>query len=392
MEFVARQSSLLRELNLIQGVVEKKNTVPVLANVLLSAGADEVGVSATDLEVSVRSSLTAGVQKQGALSVSARKLHEIVRALPDSEIHLKADGDNWVTLQCERSKFRLMGLPREDFPTLPSPARGDARVTFGVQQFKEMVQKVIFAVTTDDARFALNGALMILGKSAISLVASDGHRLAYVSRPLAGGGADPEIRVVVPHKALGELSRIAEEIGGEIVFSRQENQIFFEMGRCTLSSRLLEGQFPNYEKVLPKGNDKLIELDRMAFSDAVRRISLIANERNRAVKVSLAKGRLEISSKNPELGEASETISVEYAGGEVEIGFNAKYLLDFLAVVEEPTVVFELKDEATQGLLRPGQRVAAAKTKGKGSKDKEAQEAPAADGGEYKYVVMPMRI
>jgi DNA polymerase III subunit beta len=392
MEFVARQSAFLRELNLIQGVVEKKTTVPVLANVLLTAGADEVGVSATDLEVSVRSSLTAGVQKQGALSVSARKLHEIVRALPDSEIHFKSDGDNWATLECERSKFRLMGLPKDDFPTLPLPAKTAARATFGVQQFKEMVQKVIFAVTTDDARFALNGALMILGKSAISLVASDGHRLAYVSRPLAGGGADPEIRVVIPHKALGELSRVAEEIGGEIVFSRQENQIFFEMGRCVLSSRLLEGQFPNYEKVLPKANDKIIELDRMALSDAVRRISLIANERNRAVKVSLAKGRLEISSKNPELGEANETINIEYAGGEMEIGFNAKYLLDFLSVVEEPSIILELKDEATQGLLRPGQPVAAAKGKGKGPKDKEAGEAPAGDGGEYKYVVMPMRI
>src|SRR5262245_60418776 len=173
MEFVARQSALLRELNLIQGVVEKKNTVPVLANVLLNAAGDEVGVSATDLEVSVRSSLTAGVTKPGALSVSARKLHEIVRALPDSEIHVKADGETWATLTCERSHFRLMGLPKEDFPTLPMPAKGGQKVTFGVQPFREMVQKVIFAVTTDDARFALNGALMILGKSSITLVATD---------------------------------------------------------------------------------------------------------------------------------------------------------------------------------------------------------------------------
>jgi DNA polymerase-3 subunit beta len=388
MEFVARQSAFLRELNMIQGVVEKKNTVPVLANVLLTAGSDEVGVSATDLEVSVRSSLTAGVQKPGALSVSARKLHEIVRALPDSEIHFKTDGDNWASLQCERSRFRLMGLPKEDFPTLPVPAKGAVKATFGVQQFKEMVQKVIFAVTTDDARFALNGALMILGSKNISLVASDGHRLAYVSRPLAGPGADPEIRVVIPHKALGEISRIAEEIGGEIVFSRQENQIFFEMGRCTLTSRLLEGQFPNFEKVLPKGNDKIVELDRVALSDAVRRISLIANERNRAVKVALAQGKLEISAKNPELGEAAETLGIEYGGGEMEIGFNAKYLLDFLTAVDDTTVILELKDEATQGLLRPGQPVPAAKP----AKGKAAKEGAAGDGGEYKYVVMPMRI
>ena len=389
MEFVSKQSALLRELNLVQGVVEKKNTVPVLANVLLSAANDAVSVMATDLEVSVRSSLTAGVTREGALSVSARKLHEIVRALPDSEVHFKTDGDNWATITCERSRFRIMGLPKEDFPTLPSPGKA-ARVTFGVQQFKEMVQKVIFAVTVDDARFALNGALMILGKASVSLVASDGHRLAYISRPLAHDSSkalDAEIRVVIPHKALGELSRIAEEIGGEIVFCKEENQIFFEMGRCMLSSRLLEGQFPSYEKVLPKGNDKLVELDRIAFGDALRRVSLLANERSRAVKVALAKGKLEISAKNPEMGEASETIGVEYAGSEIEIGFNAKYILDFLMAVNTQRVVFELKDEATQGMLRPLFQ----EPKAKAGKGKPAQES-SAEGEDYRYVVMPMRI
>lgn len=388
MEFVAKQSALLRELGLIQGVVEKKNTVPVLANVLLSAEDDTVSLMATDLEVSARSMLTAGVTKPGALSVSARKLHEIVRALPDSEVHFKSDGENWATITCERSHFRMMGLPKEDFPTLPAPGKG-ARVTFSVQQFKEMIQKVIFAMTTDDARFALNGALMVLGKASISLVASDSHRLAWVTRPLTvsnGKGPGEEIRVVIPGKALAELSRMAEEIGGEIVFSREENQIFFEMGRCLLSSRLLEGQFPNFEKVVPKGNDKIITLSRTAFGDAVRRVSLIANERNRAVKVALGKGKLEISAKNPELGEASEAVSVDYAGDAVEIGFNAKYILDFITAVDTDSVTFELKDEATQGLLRPVPAPPAKAEKRKAEKGSEK------DGEEYRYVVMPMRI
>jgi DNA polymerase-3 subunit beta len=282
-----------------------------------------------------------------------------------------------------------MGLPKEDFPTLPSPGKSP-KVTFGVQQFKEMVQKVIFAVSVDDTRYALNGALMILAKGSVSLVASDSHRLAYVSRPLTQDSSkalESEIRVVIPHKALGELSRIAEEIGGEIVFCKEENQIFFEMGRCTLSSRLLEGQFPNYEKVLPKGNDKLVELDRTAFGDALRRVSLLANERSRAVKVALAKGKLEISAKNPEMGEASETIGVEYGGSEIEIGFNAKYILDFLTAVSTARVVFELKDEATQGMLRPLLQ----EPKAKPAKGKAAQES-SADGEDYRYVVMPMRI
>jgi len=392
MEFVAKQSTLLRELSLVQGVVEKKNTVPILANVLLSASDDNVAVMATDLEVSVRSSLTAGVTHPGALSVSARKLHEIVRALPDSEVHFKADGENWATISCERSHFRIMGLPKEDFPTLPAPGKGP-RITFGVQAFREMIQKVIFAVTTDDARFALNGALMLLGGSSVSLVASDGHRLAHVSRPLAGPGAkggNAEIRVVIPHKALAELLRMAEEIGGEIVFCKEENQIFFEMGRCTLSSRLLEGQFPNFEKVIPKGNDKVVELSRQSFGDAVRRVSLIANERNRAVRVALSKGKLEVSAKNPELGEANEALAVDYGGDGIEVGFNAKYLLDFVAAVDTEMIAFELKDEATQGLLRPADPPRT-KTK-EGKKAKEVKETAKEASGEYLYVVMPMRI
>jgi DNA polymerase-3 subunit beta len=382
MEFVAKQSALLRELSLVQGVVERKNTVPILANVLLSAGDDSVNVMATDLEVSVRSSLTAGVKQGGALSVSARKLHEIVKALPDADVVFKSSGENWATITCEQSRFRIMGLPQEDFPTLPTPPK-DGKVTFGIQQFKEMVHKVIFAVATDDARYALNGALVLLKKGSVSLVASDSHRLAVVSRALAGDGPSGEIRVVIPHKALGEISRIAEEVGGEIIFSRHENQIFFEMGRCTLTSRLLEGQFPNYEKVLPKGNDKRVELGRGAFGDAVRRVSLIANERNRAVKLSLSKGKLEISSKNPELGEASETLGVDYSGGDVEIGFNAKYLLDFVAATNCDNISFELKDEATQGLLKPLPAPDDGAKKGKAAKPGEAA---------YQYVVMPMRI
>jgi len=384
MEFVAKQSALLRELSLVQGIVEKKNTVTVLANVLLTASTESVNVMATDLEVSVRSSLTAEVKREGALSVSARKLHEIVRALPEADVRFKADGENWATITCQQSRFRIMGLPREDFPNLPSPGKDD-KVTFSIQQFKEMIHKVIFAVATDDARYALNGALMILDTGSVSLVSSDSHRLACVRRPLVGKGPSREIRVVIPQKALGELSRIAEEVGGEIVFSRHENQIFFEMGRCTLASRLLEGQFPSYEKVVPAGNDKKIELERTSFGNAVRRVSLIANERSKAVKLALSKGTLEVSAKNPELGEASEALEVDYSGGEVIIGFNARYLMDFVSVTQSDRILFELKDEATQGLMKP---VAASEKKTKTGKEKGAGDGD----GDYQYVIMPMRI
>jgi len=336
--------------------------------------------------VSVRSSLTAEVKREEALSVSARKLHEIVRALPEADVRFKADGENWATITCQQARFRIMGLPREDFPNLPSPGKDD-KVTFSIQQFKEMIHKVIFAVATDDARYALNGALMILDTGSVSLVSSDSHRLACVRRPLVGKGPSREIRVVIPQKALGELSRIAEEVGGEIVFSRHENQIFFEMGRCTLASRLLEGQFPSYEKVVPAGNDKKVELERTSFGNAIRRVSLIANERSKAVKLALSKGTLEVSAKNPELGEASESLEVDYTGGDVVIGFNARYLLDFVSVTQSDRITFELKDEATQGLMKPVAPGAEKKAKA-GGKDKGAAEGD----GDYQYVIMPMRI
>ena len=384
MEFIAKQSSLLRELNLVQGAVERKHTIPILANVLLQTANDSVTVMATDLDMSVRSSLTAGVTREGALTVSARKFHEIVRALPDSEVHFKADGENWATITCERAHFRIMGLPKDDFPTLPMPRAGK-KITFGIQQFREMVQKVIFAVTQDDGRFALNGALLFLSKGAINLVASDGHRLAFVSHPHAGG-SESDLRVVIPQKALSELSRIGEEIGGEILFSKEENQIFFEMGRCVLASKLLEGNFPNFEKVIPTANDKVIVLDRTGFADAVKRVSLVANDRNRGIKLAVSNGKLELSAKNPELGEARETLVVDYKADEIEIGFNARYILDFLSVVDSATITLELKDESAQGMLRPVHPGDVAPGKGKTAK---AAEAATLD---YKYVIMPMRV
>ncbi len=394
MEFIVKQSVLLRELSLVQGVVERKNTVPILANILMSATGETVSLMATDLEVSMRSTLTAAVQNEGSLSVSGRMLHEIVRSLPDSDIQLKSDDDNWATITCERSHFRLMGLSGEQFPALPKPGSG-AKVVFGIQPLRQMIQKVVFAVANDDGRYALNGALLIVAKGTISLVASDGHRLAYVSRPLASAGDQAELRVVVPHKALMELARIGEEIGGEVLICREDNQIFFETGRALMSSRLLEGQFPSYEKVLPKGNDKIVELPRGAFGDALKRVALLSSERNRAVKVSVGKGKVEISAKNPEVGEARETLAAGYNGADVEIGFNARYILDFLGAVETDVVCLELKDEATQGLLKGKEaaRDGAAKGEKSGKGDKTSRtEAKAAAAEDYQYVVMPMRI
>jgi len=370
MEFTVEQPALLKELEVLQGVVERKNTVPILGNVLLSATSEGLELMATDLEVSVRTKAQADVKAEGGVSVSARKLYEIVRLLPNSGVKIKDDAEHWVTVTCDRSRFRIMGLAKEEFPALPSAGKVSKTKIPGAL-FKKMIDRVIFAVTTDDARFALNGALLILKGGMMTLVASDGARLACISEKLEGAKAakGDEERVLIPRKALSEIARVAE--GDEDVFyCRKDSHLFFEIGNAHLTSRVLEGTFPNFEKVIPVGNDKSVDFNRQELTTALSRVSVLANERSRAIRLSVKDGKAEISSRNPEMGDASETLPVDYSGEDLEVGFNAKYLLEFLSVAGTEKVTFELKDEVTQGLVRP------------------AGEA----GKQYTYVVMPMRI
>jgi DNA polymerase-3 subunit beta len=369
MDFTVKQPTLLRELEILQGVVEKKNTVPILANVVMAAGPEGVEIMATDLEVSVRGRMEAAVGEPGGVSVSAKKLHEIVRLLPDADVTIRREGEGWVTIVCGRSRFRVMGLNPEDFPSLPAPPAGP-RVRIPAAQLRSMVERVIFAVTSDDTRFALNGALLLLKEGSITLVSSDGHRLALVRESLDGRGAELEERVLIPRKALGRILEIAGAEGDEVFYCRKENHLFFDVGVRRLSSRVLEGTFPNFEKVVPVGNDKQIQFDREELSTALTRVSVLANERSRAVRIAFRDGKAEVSSRNPELGEASESLDVEYGGGDMEVGFNGKYLLDFLAVAGTEKVLFEVKDEVTQGVMRP----------------------VGGPSAEYTYVIMPMRL
>jgi len=368
MEFTVKQPALLRELEVLQGVVERKNTVPILANLLLSVTAEGLEVMGTDLEVSVRSRSAVDVKKEGAVCVSSKKLYEIVRLLPDKEVTIKSDAENWVSVQCARSKFRIMGLSKDDFPTLPLAGKSPKFKIPGAT-LRRLADRVIFAVTSDDARFALNGALLILKDKTLSLVASDGHRLAHVSEAIETKIPEEE-RVLIPRKALSEIGRIAGDLEEDVFYSRKDNHLFFEIGACVLTSRILEGTFPNFEKVIPVGNDKIVEFDRAELTTALNRVSVLANERSKAVRLGVKDGNAEISSRNPEMGDAIEAIPVEYRGDGIEIGFNAKYLLDFLSATGADRILIELKDEVTQGVLRPA---------GDGSKD-------------YTYVVMPMRL
>jgi DNA polymerase-3 subunit beta len=370
MEIIVNKSDLLRELQLFQGIVERKNTIPILANVLLDAHDSSIGFLATDLEVGLRSKCDAKVVASGSVTLPAKKFYEIVKSLPDTDVHLVTD-KNGVRLSADRFDSRMQTLPREDFPTLPESAVSGGAL-LPRTALREMVAKTQFAITGEDTRFFLNGALFVMRADSMSLVATDGHRLALVTVPRNGksGKSDQEDRPILPKKTLGELGRLMAEGDADIQFERGENHLFFKMGDRILISRMIDGQFPAYERVIPKGNDKHIEFERDRLTNAVKRVALMSNERSRAVKFQIEKGKVDVTSSSPDLGEAHEEISVDYAGGPMQICFNAQYVLDFLAAVSTDTVSLDLKDEVSQAVVKP----------------------VGAEGYDYTYVIMPMRI
>ncbi|OLB60898.1 MAG: DNA polymerase III subunit beta [Acidobacteria bacterium 13_2_20CM_2_66_4] len=371
MELVVRKNDLLRELQLFQGIVERKNTIPILANVLMEAKGDEVRFLATDLEVGLRSKCNASVAKSGSLTLPAKKFYEIIKALPETDIRI-AEDKGGVKVAADRFDSRMQTLPREDFPTLPESGAGAPSATLPRSALKEMVAKTHFAITGEDTRYFLNGALFVLRPDSMSLVATDGHRLALVTVPRDGKANKDtdEIRAILPKKTLGELSRLLMEGEGDIAYERGENHLFFHVGDRLLISRMIDGQFPAYERVIPKGNDKRIEFERDRLTNAVKRVALLSNERSRAVKIQIDKGKVDITSSSPDLGEAKETLTVDYAGAPMQICFNAQYVLDFLSAVSTDLVSLELKDEVSQALMKP----------------------VGAEDYDYTYVIMPMRV
>jgi DNA polymerase-3 subunit beta len=367
MELVVRKNELLRELQLFQGIVERKNTIPILANVLIEANGDEVRMLATDLEVALRSRCHAAVTKSGSLTLPAKKLYEIVKALPETDVRIEED-KNGVKVAADHFDSRMQTLPREDFPTLPD-ASGKAKATLPRGPLKEMVAKTQFAITGEDTRYFLNGAKFVLTPDSMTLVATDGHRLALV-QVTHSVGITEDIGVILPKKTLLELGKLLLDGDGDVVFESGENHLFFEVGGRMLISRMIDGQFPAYERVIPKGNDKQIEFDRERLTNAVKRVALLSNERSRAVKFEIGKGNVDVTSSSSEFGEAREALAVDYTGTAMTISFNAQYVLDFLNVVETDVVVLSLKDEVSQAVMKP----------------------VGAQGYDYTYVIMPMRI
>jgi len=372
MELVVGKNQLLRELQLFQGIVERKNTIPILANVLIEAKGNEVRMLATDLEVALRSRCDAAVSKGGSLTLPAKKLYEIVKALPETDVRIQED-KNGVKVAADKFDSRMQTLPREDFPSLPETT-GAASATLPREALREMVAKTQFAITGEDTRYFLNGALFVLRSDSMSLVATDGHRLALVTVKREGADqavkAGEEVKVILPKKTLLELGKLLSEADADIRYERGENHLFFAVGDRVLISRMIDGQFPAYERVIPKGNDKDIEFERERLTNAVKRVALLSNERSRAVKFEIDKGKVDVTSSSSEFGEAREQLTVEYQGAPLAISFNAQYVLDFLNVADTDVVSLSLKDEVSQAVMKP----------------------VGAQGYDYTYVIMPMRI
>jgi len=368
MELVVRKNDLLKELSLLQGIVERKNTIPILANVLIDAAKDHVSLLATDLDVGLRSRCDATVTRPGILTLPAKKLFEIVSALPDTEIRIEEDkGGKSVTIAADRFESRMQTLPATEFPTPPDDA-GTPAASLPAAALKRMINQTKFAITSEDTRYFLNGAQLVLQPDSMSMVATDGHRLAFV-RVQESPGKAAKSEVLLPRKTLNEIARLIDGVE-TIEFAQGENHLFFRAGSRLLISRKIDANFPAYERVIPKTNDKHIDFDRDRLAAAVKRVRLLSNERSKAVKFVMGHDQVEITSSTPELGEAHEVLPVDYSGATMQICFNADYVDNFLGAVETEQVQLEFKDEMSQAVMKP----------------------VGAEGYEYTYVIMPMRI
>lgn len=369
MEFSVSKSDLVRELGLTQGVVEKKTTIPILSNILIEAEGDQIWLTATDLELGIRCACPARVKKEGAGTVPARKLLDYVRLLPDADVQVKIQENQWASLVCGRSRTRIAGMSRESFPELPQFPEVLARLPLST--LAQMIQRTTFAISSEESRFTLNGALLLVRPEGLVMVATDGHRLAMIEQTMPLN-VDTQYKALLPKKAMVEILKVAGDgADKEVNFAGNENHLFFQLEKRLLLSRKLTGNFPDYDRVLPKDHPHSVVIGRDDFRSALERVSQFSDERSRAVRLQVLSGEVKIHSSVSETGESEETIPVEYGGPDLEIGFNAQYLLDFLRAVDQPEVEFHFKDSNSAGELRP-----------RGS----------SEGVNYRYVVMPMRI
>ncbi|HEV2135812.1 MAG TPA: DNA polymerase III subunit beta [Terracidiphilus sp.] len=373
MEISVSRQDLLKELTATQSVVERKTTIPILSNFLLEAEGDRLNITATDLDQAMRTSAAVKVKKAGACTIPARKLYDYIKLLPESEISIKLLDNHWVQIRSGRSNTKMVGMARANYPQVPEfPAV--AATGISVAALKTLIARTVFAISNEESRYTLNGALLIIKAESLAMVATDGHRLAFVEKPNETlEGISGEKRVLIPRKALQELQVLLAATEEEkIEFADDDHTLFFRVGHRTLSSRKLSGQFPNFEAVMPRDNSKFAVVRSSELSSAIQRVAQFADERSGAIRMRLESNELKVSANSTESGESEDTIDTPYSGDPITVGFNSVYILDFLKALDnEGEVRLEFKDSQSAGQMRP--------------EDPEAEYR-------YRYVLMPMRI
>jgi DNA polymerase-3 subunit beta len=368
MKFNIEKKDFIRVLQRMQGIVEKKNTMPILANILLDAdeGTGKINVTATDLEIFIKDSCNATVKKSGTITVNARKFFEIIKELPEEAVSVSIKESEKVTITSGKARFNIAGLPAKEYPTFPAVEEGKL-ARFEPQTLKDMIDKTGFAVSTDETRYNINGFLLEKEDKKIRMVTTDGHRLAMIEKESEEVPGEKE-GVILPRKGVTELRRLLEEKEGSFFLGITKKNATMKKDSTVINIRLIEGEFPDYNQVLPKDNDKEVIADREILLGSLRRVSILSSDRIKGVKIGLDKGKMVLSSSSPEMGDATEELTVDYKGGPLEIAFNARYFIDILEATEEESMQILLKDQLSPCILRP--------------KDK----------GEYTYIVMPMRL
>jgi DNA polymerase III subunit beta len=356
MDFEIEKKEFLRGLGLIQGIAGRKTTLPILTHVLMEANKNSFLLTGTDLEIGIREELTAKVYQEGKTSVSAKKLYEIVRELPDETIHIQKKENQWIRIQCGKSIFNLSGLDPEEFPSLPTYNEADfSQISISI--LSQMIEKTVFAASNEDSRYHLNGVLFLRskqgGKEKLRMVATDGHRLSLIDRenqPVRG----IEKGVIVPKKGVLEIKRvISDKDEGEVKIYFDATHGFLKIGKSLMVIRLIDGEFPEYDQVIPKENDKKVTVNKERVYGCLRRVSTMTSERGEGIKLSIKSQSIEMSTFNQDFGDAREEVEVNYEGSSFEIGFNSRYLLEALNVMDTPDVVIELKDEGSPGIIKP---------------------------------------
>ena len=374
MEFKISREEFLKGLQKVQGIVDTKGAMPILSNILIKTRSDGIDIFATDLDIGIKGSYEAKIVSEGSVTVSGRKLHEIVRELPDEEIYLKSDSENsWINLSCRKSTFKIACLSPEEYPAFPA-YKEEKDLVIEIDLLKEMLKKTNFAISMDETRYTLNGILLESEGEDISMVGTDGHRLAFIKKT-SGFEKKEKVEIIIPKKAQAELLKILDSGDSDqkdekktISISVEKNHAAFKMGKIILVTRLIDGRFPNYRQVIPNDNNNNVVIDCKLFLHALRRVAILADEKSRMVKFGVQKNLMILVSDNSELGEAKEEIDVEYQGTPITIGLNAKYVMDILNVINSEKINFKLKDSESSCLITP------------------------ADNENYRCIVMPMRI